>query len=656
MSSNSEVNEIDNLIGVIPSIKDKRFSQESHFDKFERKMDSHFDQLHADMCIIVEKYCDSIKCATQHIIHEFINKIQAPVSPVSGTNSSEKGDHYVKSGDSEQPLVSANISSHQLEKSISQVVGSDVTGQSENISHNSHSSKFTDNTFDIQYESHNSLKLETSNGDKLIPIKKSTMKNSSEERSHRGAFPRDQMKNVCFHCRKHGHFAYECPDLCPPSRTDTDSNWRHSMKQRNVHESKNDNMHFNQSPAQNSIDKHNVPSVQNNIISDISIIPQPHVCTVQKEIPVEHNVTSLGHHNSMCDNDEPSHQVSNEHMDENSDSDLYDHKVMSSAIPDKSDNQQINEHTDISTPSMQINPDVRHHDSFASSVIGSLTSDNTNDDNITNSIKSVCPDPSTRNSVRLSDAICDAHDTNDINIGSVTPDVIAIKTVGDTLHDDDTDMNSVPLGVNEMLSEAYHVGSYIRQLLEDMVDFIVDHHVQESLVKCHGEDLAVDLNADSVVHLDDDESIVHHSDDESNNSDQHSEYPDGAGFQFEISNDVRHHTNTLSENDTTISGNFPTCLADINILSNEMGDGDLSNNYHHGLSSDGANDFGNLCHNQMDANFVTLVVLLSSTFLQCLQAINHGVNGVGLAKTYLCTKLFYVKKIRHHKEIYQLNS
>ena len=87
-----------------------------------------------------------------------------------------------------------------------------------------------------------------------------------------------------------------------------------------------------------------------------------------------------------------------------------------------------------------------------------------------------------------------------------------------------------------------------------------------------------------------------------------------------------------------------------------MGDGDLSNNYHHGLSSDGANDFGNLCHNQMDANFVTLVVLLSSTFLQCLQAINHGVNGIGLAKTYLCTKLFYVKKIRHHKEIYQLNS
>ena len=652
--SNSEANESDNLIGVIPSIKDKHFSQESHFDEFECKLDSRFDQLYADMCNLLEKYCAGC-FATQHETHDSINKIQSPVSPVSGTNPSEKGDHYRKSGDSEQPLVSANISGHQVEKTVSQVDGSDVTGKLENISHNSHNSKFTDNTFDIQHESHNSLKMETSNMDKSIPVKMS-MKNSSEERSHRGAFPRDQMKNACFHCRKLGHFAYECPDLCPPSRADKDSNWRHSMKQRNIHESKNGYRHFNQSPAQNSIDKHNVPSVQINIISDISIIPQPQKCTVQKEIPVEHNITSLGPHNSICDNVDLSHPKSNEHMDENSDSDICGHNFVTSDIPDKSDNQQINEHTDSSTPSLQINPDVRHHDSFASSVIGSLTSDNTYDDNITNSIKAVCPDPSTQHSVRLSDAICDAQDTNDTNIGSVTPDVIAIKTVGDTLHDDDTDMNSVPLGVNEMLSEAYRVGSYIRELLEDMVDFIIDHHVQESLVKCHGEDLPVDHNADSVVNLDDDASIIHHSDDESNDSDQHYEYPDGVGFQFEISNDVRHHTNTLSENDTTISGNFSTCLADVNILSSDMGGGDLSNNYHHVLFSDGANDFGNLCHNQRDANFVTLAVLLSSTFLQCLQAINDGVNGIGLAKTYLCTKLFYVKKIRHRKEIYQLNS
>ena len=603
---------------------------------------------YADLCNTFEKYCAGC-FATQHETHESIDKIQSPVSPVCGTNPSEKGDHYRKSGDSEQPLVSANISSHQVEKTVSQVDGSDVTGKSENISHNSHTSKFTDNTFEVQRESHNSLKLETSHMDKSIPIKKYTMKNPSEERSHMGAFPRDQMKNVCFHCRKHGHFAYECPDLCPPSRADKDSNWRHSMKQRNVHESKNGYRHFNQSPAQNGIDIHNVPSVQNNIISDISIIPQPQKCTVRKEIPVEHNVKSFGHHNSICDNVDLSHPKSNEHIHENSDTDICDHNVMTSDIPDKYDNQQINEHTDISAPSLQTNPDVRHHDSFASSVIGSLTSDNTNDDNITNSIKSVCPNPSTQNSVRLSDAICDAHGTNDINIGSVTPDVLAIKTVGDTLHDDDTDMNTVPLGVNEMLSEAYHVGSYIRELLEDKVDFIVDHHVKESLVKCHGEDLAVDHNADSVVNLDDDESIVHHSDEESNDNDQHYEYPDGVGHQFEISNDVRHHTDTLSENDTTISGNFPTCLADVNILSSDMGDGDLSIGYHHVLFSDGAHDFGNLRHKQMDANFVTLVVLLSSTFLQCLQAINHGVNGVGLAKTYLCTKLFYVKKIRHRK-------
>ena len=146
------------------------------------------------------------------------------------------------------------------------------------------------------------------------------------------------------------------------------------MKQRNVHESKNSNRHFNQSPAQNSIDKHSAPSYQNNIISDNSIIPQPQVSAVQHEIPIEHNVTSCSHHNSMCDND-LFHPKSNEHIDENSDNDHCDYNVMTSEIPHKSDNQQINEHTDILTPSLQINPDVRHHNSFASSVIGSPTSD-----------------------------------------------------------------------------------------------------------------------------------------------------------------------------------------------------------------------------------------------------------------------------------------
>ena len=68
----------------------------------------------------------------------------------------------------------------------------------------------------------------------------------------------------------------------------------------------------------------------------------------------------------------------------------------------------------------------------------------------------VCPDPCTQNPVSLSDATFDAHGNDDTNVGSVTPDVIAIKTVGDALHDDDTNMISVPLSVSEMQSEACH--------------------------------------------------------------------------------------------------------------------------------------------------------------------------------------------------------
>ena len=70
-------------------------------------------------------------------------------------------------------LLNLQHISHQVEKIISQVDGSDVTGKSENISHNSHNSKLTENAFDIQHESHNSLKLETSNMDKFIPVKMS---------------------------------------------------------------------------------------------------------------------------------------------------------------------------------------------------------------------------------------------------------------------------------------------------------------------------------------------------------------------------------------------------------------------------------------------------------------------------------------------------
>ena len=55
--SNSEANEIDNLIGVIPSIKDKRFAQESDFDKFGRELISQLyalgDQLKENKAISV---------------------------------------------------------------------------------------------------------------------------------------------------------------------------------------------------------------------------------------------------------------------------------------------------------------------------------------------------------------------------------------------------------------------------------------------------------------------------------------------------------------------------------------------------------------------------------------------------------------------------
>ena len=88
-----------------------------------------------------------------------------------------------------QPLVSPNISDHQVEKNISQVDGNDVTGKSENISHNSHNGKLAVNTFDIQHESHNSFKLETSNRDKSSSVKMSTMK----------ILPRSDHTGVCSH-------------------------------------------------------------------------------------------------------------------------------------------------------------------------------------------------------------------------------------------------------------------------------------------------------------------------------------------------------------------------------------------------------------------------------------------------------------------------
>ena len=81
---------------------------------------------YADLCNTFEKYCVSFSTA-QPEAHKSNNKIQTPVAPVSGTNPSEKRDHYRKSDDGAQSLVSPNISSHQLEKTVSQVDGSDVT-------------------------------------------------------------------------------------------------------------------------------------------------------------------------------------------------------------------------------------------------------------------------------------------------------------------------------------------------------------------------------------------------------------------------------------------------------------------------------------------------------------------------------------------------
>ena len=77
---------------------------------------------YADLCNTFEKYCVSFP-ASQPETHESINKIQTPVSPVNGTYHS---DHYRKSGDSAQPMGSSSSSSHQVEKTVSQVDGSDV--------------------------------------------------------------------------------------------------------------------------------------------------------------------------------------------------------------------------------------------------------------------------------------------------------------------------------------------------------------------------------------------------------------------------------------------------------------------------------------------------------------------------------------------------
>ena len=70
--SNSEANEIDNLIGVIPSIKDKRFAQESDFDKFGLELVSQLyalgDQLKENKAISVT--------AIRNRLHDYQSQIE----------------------------------------------------------------------------------------------------------------------------------------------------------------------------------------------------------------------------------------------------------------------------------------------------------------------------------------------------------------------------------------------------------------------------------------------------------------------------------------------------------------------------------------------------------------------------------------------------
>ena len=46
-------------------------------------------------------------------------------------------------------------------------------------------------------------------------------------------------RTLCFHCKAHGQFACECPNLSAPSGADMDFNKRHSMRSRNRHGSVN---------------------------------------------------------------------------------------------------------------------------------------------------------------------------------------------------------------------------------------------------------------------------------------------------------------------------------------------------------------------------------------------------------------------------------
>ena len=81
--SNSEANEIDNLIGVIPFIKDKRFSQESDFDKFGSEL---VFQLYALGDQLKENKAISVT-AIRNRLHKYQLQIENIVSCMAGNHN-----------------------------------------------------------------------------------------------------------------------------------------------------------------------------------------------------------------------------------------------------------------------------------------------------------------------------------------------------------------------------------------------------------------------------------------------------------------------------------------------------------------------------------------------------------------------------------------
>ena len=87
--------------------KIRQWPSSSFWDKsFWDRKDNAYKLYHGqftDLCDTFEKYCIGFS-ATQLQIHDSNNNIQTLVLPESGTNPSEKCDHYCKSSESAQPF------------------------------------------------------------------------------------------------------------------------------------------------------------------------------------------------------------------------------------------------------------------------------------------------------------------------------------------------------------------------------------------------------------------------------------------------------------------------------------------------------------------------------------------------------------------------